>query len=205
MEQDGGAISSARSVKCLYSPEEFLNLLDSSIIKSSKGSAMSAVHSIGGRVRDGKFVLTRLASFKNGFARDLHGAVLPGDNGSEIVYRFELNMVVRIMFSLWFILVTVLLGAGILSVFTPQVRLELIAGPLLMLAGGIFLINFAMEKGKQEESQLEAFLLRLVDSKNFNASAPQIHPGQIEESFPANYNGSDFDGSNSHHGGNNIG
>lgn len=173
-EQDGGAISSARSIRCRYAQEAFLKLLDSSIIKNKSASAMSAVHNIGGRVHQENFVLTKLASFKNGFARDLHGTVVAREDGSEIIYRFELNMVVRIMFSLWFILVIILLGAGILSVFSSQTRLELIVGPLILLAGGIFLINFAMNKGKQEESELEGFLLRLADS------TPLEDPGQIQ-------------------------
>lgn len=163
-----GAISESRVMPSHLSADEFLKLLDASVIKNRKGSAMSAVHNIGGRVFKDKFVLTKLATFKNGFSRDLHGAVVPLENGSEIVYRFELNMIVRLIFSLWFILVIVLLLAGIVSIFSSQLRLELIVGPLFLLGGGIMLINFAINKGRQEESELEKFLFQVANSRTFN-------------------------------------
>lgn len=162
-----GAISESKVLMSHLSTDQFLSLLDSSVVKSKQNSAMSAVHNIGGKIEASSFVLRKVSSFKNGFARDLHGTVFPTEHGSQIVYRFELHMIVRIMFTLWFALVFILLLVGIGSIFTGTIRLDIIIGPLFLLACGIALVSVAMKKGKGEEQELENFLKRICDSQNF--------------------------------------
>lgn len=144
------------------SKEEFIALLDSSIIKSRKSSSAGAVHNIAGRIREDRFMLTRLAGFKNGFARDLHGTVVDAGSGCQIIYRFELNAIVRMMFTCWCVVVMIPFLAGLASIFGEEKRLELIAGPLALLAGGLFVINLGISKGRVEEEALENFLAKVA-------------------------------------------
>lgn len=162
--QSVGAVSESRTLTSPMSPEDFLQVLDSSMIKSKKSLAMGGVHNIGGRIDQNNFILRKLAKFKNGFARDMYGTVVASDHGTHIVYRFELHMVVRIMFTLWFGLVTLLLLVGIASLFSGTPRLDIILGPLLMLAGGIGVVSFAISKGRNEEKELENFLYQIANS-----------------------------------------
>ena len=165
-----GAISESKVIMTHLAPPDFISLLNSSVVKSKENSAMSAVHNIGGKIVENSFVLRKLSTFKNGFARDLHGTVFPTEHGSQVIYRFELHIVVRIMFTLWFILVSILLLVGISSIFSGQMRLDIIIGPLLLLAGGIALVTVAMAKGKGEEVELERFLERIAQAQSFENS-----------------------------------
>jgi hypothetical protein len=161
-EPGHGAISQTMVMDSALSKEEFLALLDSSIIKSRKSSSAGAVHNIAGRIREDRFMLTRLAGFKNGFARDLHGTVVDTGSGCQIIYRCELNALVRTMFTCWCVVVMIPFLAGLVSIFGEEIRMELIAGPLALLAGGLLVINLGISKGRVEEETLERFLTKVA-------------------------------------------
>ena len=168
-----GAISESRSISSAHSPEEFLRLLDGSLVKGKRSLVPHSIHNIGGRIRENSFILRKMSKFKNGFARDLYGTAIASDHGSHIIYRFELHMAVRVMFTLWFILVTILLLAGLGSLFSGAPRFDIIVGPLLLLVMGIAMVGIAMNKGKTEERELEEFLLQIAGSRSFSTSGSE--------------------------------
>ena len=160
---DSLAVSETRAMVTQLSLEEFTRLLDSSIAKN-KSMAMSMPHSIGGKIDQNNFVLRKMSGFKNGFARDLHGSLVQHEHGLQIVYRFELHMIVRVMFTLWFFLVSIILLVGVGKIFFGELRLDLILGPLILLAGGIMFVSYAVTRSSSEEKELENFLQHLANA-----------------------------------------
>lgn len=125
---------------------------------------MGNPNAIGGRVQvaSNKFVLTKFSNMKNGFARDLHGIVHAGQNGSTIEYGFEVSIIVRSMFACWSILVIILFLAGLFQTFTGTPRLELILGPVLLLGGGVWMVSTGMNRGRAQEQDLVRFLKHIT-------------------------------------------
>lgn len=156
------AVSDIMAFHCPQNQAAVLQLIEASVFKSPSQARMSTIHGVCGRVKNNEFVLTKVSNARNGFARDLHGVVLEDDCGSTVEYRFEVSMVIRIMFTLWFVLVAALFVAGIVFIVRGEPRLELIVVPVVLLGGGVAMVSYGITRGGEQEKELEQFLRRTV-------------------------------------------
>lgn len=86
-------------------------------------------HSITVRVSGKQFIIAKRQRLINPFARALFGVVNQASHGSIVDYTFSVKPAVRILFSMWFALMCVVLITGISAVLTSGVsefRLELV-------------------------------------------------------------------------------
>ncbi|MCA9805808.1 MAG: hypothetical protein KC777_27750 [Cyanobacteria bacterium HKST-UBA02] len=160
------AVSDIMAFQTPQQTAEVLQLIEASVFKTPRQAQMSTTHGVCGRVKNNEFVLTRVSNARNGFARDLHGVVLEDEYGSRVEYRFEVSMIIRIMFTLWFVLVAALMVAGIVFIVKGEPRLELIVVPVVLLGGGVAMVSYGITRGREQEKELEQFLRRTVTGQN---------------------------------------
>lgn len=119
-------------------------------------------------IKDNTFTIMRKSAMKNPFARNLVGAVYPSENGSRIEYNLAINPMVRGLFGMWFAFVTIILLAGLTTLFSAgsnEVRYELIIAPIVLQAAALGVVSFGLNSSHPGESEFEQLMRHLTSSQ----------------------------------------
>ncbi len=117
------------------------------------------------RVSGKQFILARRDSFPNPFARSIFGVVNEASSGSLVDYNFSMKPAVRILFSMWFALMSVVLITGVTAIMTSGItefRLELVALAVLFLGTASGIVALCLIASRKGERELEVVLQSII-------------------------------------------
>ena len=162
------AVSDTYYVSLQRNPNDILdaiNAFDEQICCAKEGSKRRRNHRLSVRVSGKQFVIVRRERIANPFARALFGVVNESSAGSVIAYTFSIRPAVRVLLSLWFGLMTVVLLTGIsaiaISGFTGY-RLELVILSVIFLGSALGLVSLCLIVSRKGEKEIERVLLGIV-------------------------------------------
>ncbi len=138
------------------------------------GTAGSFADRVTVRLSGSQFIIARRDLVPNPFARSIFGVVKDASSGSIIDYSFSVNPAVRIIFSMWFALMTVALITGIGAIMTSGInefRLELVVLPIIFMSFALGMVALCLIASRKGERELEQRLHGIIgDTKIIETS-----------------------------------
>lgn len=117
------------------------------------------------RVSGKQFIIARSSRFPNPFARALFGVVNDASHGSIVDYSFSVKPAVRILFSMWFALMTVVFLTGVSAIMTGGItgyRVELVIVAMSFLASALAMVNICLTLSRKDEREMERALIGII-------------------------------------------
>lgn len=152
------ATSETTLVSCHRPQQEILDSL--AALYSSEAGAKFAISVTGKR-----FVIAPKHSLSNPFARSLFGVVNEERFGTVVYYTFSIKPAVKVIFGIWFALMSVVLLTGITAIIYSGVsdyRLELVTLALAFLAGASGFLGLCSAMSRRNEREMERVLKSII-------------------------------------------
>lgn len=159
------------------SPPRVSAISETFVVSSEKepGEILAGLYALGNegsfaervtvRLSGNQFIIARQDLFPNPFARSIFGVVKEASTGSLIDYSFSVNPAVRIIFSMWFALMTIALITGIGAIMTSGInefRLELVVLPVIFLSIALGMVSLCLIASRKGERELELRLHGII-------------------------------------------
>jgi len=117
------------------------------------------------RVAGKQFIIAKKRFVPNPFARSLFGVVHETSTGAIVDYTFSVKPAVRVLFSLWFAMMTVVLLTGLSAIITSGIsdyRLELVVLAVAFLASALSAVAVCLMVSRKDEQQMERLLKGII-------------------------------------------
>ncbi|MBX9667879.1 MAG: hypothetical protein K2X93_09690 [Candidatus Obscuribacterales bacterium] len=156
------AVSETFIISCNKNAEDVLRALGGLSLDEAFGKSLSPFVV---RVSGKQFIIARSARIPNPFARALFGVVNDASHGSVVDYSFSIKPAVRILFSLWFALMTVVFLTGVSAIMTSGItgyRLELVIVAMSFLASALAIVSVCLILSRKDEREMERALVGII-------------------------------------------
>jgi hypothetical protein len=145
-------VSSARA------PQE---ILDALAAPNSSESRLKFEINVTGK----RFIIARKQLVRNPFSKSMFGVVNESQIGTAVDYTFSVKPAVKILFGIWFSLMSAVLLTGVGVIIYSGVssyRVELVALALTFLAGASSFVGICSAFSRKDEREMEKLLREIV-------------------------------------------